>query len=69
MARKVYFGQNAEISDFFFPLLEDVGGFGLYWTCGINGDGNERKQKGRSGQMSGGGTTESYIGFGYESAF
>ena len=47
----------------------DVGGFGLYWACGIKGDGNERKQKGRSGQMSGGGTVESYIGFGYESAF
>ena len=67
MARKEYFGQNAEISDF-FPLLEDVGGFGLYWACGIKGDGNERKQKSRSGQMSGGGTIESYIGFGCESA-
>ena len=53
----------------FFPLLEDVGGFGLYWACGIKGDGNERKQKSQSGQMSGGGTVESYIGFGYESAF
>nr|POE54284.1 hypothetical protein CFP56_62675 [Quercus suber] len=53
----------------FFPLLEDVGGFGLYWACGIEGDGNEGKQKGRSGQMSGGGMAENYIGFGYESAF
>ena len=47
MARKEYFGQNAEISDF-FSLLEDVGGFDLYWACGTEGDGNERKQKGRS---------------------
>ena len=53
----------------FFPLLEDVGGFGLYWACGIKGDGNERKQKSRLRQMSGGGTVESYIGFGCESAF
>ena len=53
----------------FFSLLEDVGGFGLYWACGIKGDGNEREQKGRSRQMSGGGTIESYIGFGCESAF
>ena len=53
----------------FFPLLEDVGGFGLYWACGIKGDGNERKQKGRSGQMSGGGMAESYIGFGCGSTF
>ena len=30
---------------------------------------NERKQKGRSGQMSGGGTTKSYTRFGCESAF
>ena len=44
-------------------------GFGLYWACGIEGDWNERKQKGRSRQMSGGGTVESYIGFGYEFAF
>ena len=35
----------------------------------VVGDGNERKQKGHSGQMSGGGTVESYIGFGCESAF
>ena len=68
MAWKEYFGQNVEISDF-FPLLEDVGGFGLYWACGIKGDGNERKQKSRLRQMSGGGTVESYIGFGCESAF
>ena len=53
----------------FFPLLEDVGGFGLYWACGIKGDVNERKQKGRSGQISGGGMAESYTGFGCESAF
>ena len=46
-----------------------MGGFGLYWACGIEEDGNERKQKGRLGQMSGGGMIESYIGFGYESAF
>jgi len=46
-----------------------VGGFGLYWACGMKGDGNERKQKVQSGQMSGGGTVESYIGFGYESVF
>ena len=46
-----------------------MGGFGLYWACGIKGDGNERKQKGRSRQMSGGGMAESYIGFGCESAF
>ena len=41
----------------------------MYWACGIKGDGNERRQKSRSGQMSGGGTVESYIGFGCESAF
>ena len=41
----------------------------MYWACGIEGDGNERKQKGRSRQMSGGGPVESYIGFGYEFAF
>ena len=35
----------------------------------VVGDGNERKQKGHSGQMSGGGTAESYVGFGCESAF
>src|SRR6266568_9645932 len=52
----------------FFSLLEDVDGFDLYWACGIEGDANERKQKGRSGQMSGEGTTENYIGFGCESA-
>ena len=46
-----------------------MGGFDLYWACGIEGDGNERKQKGHSGQMSGGGTAESYIGFGCESAY
>ena len=46
-----------------------MGGFGLYWACGIKGDGNERKQKGRSGQMNGGGTAENYIRFGCESAF
>ena len=44
-------------------------GFDLYWACGIEGDGNERKQKGRSGQMSGEGMAESYIGFGCESTF
>ena len=54
---------------FFFSLLEDVDGFDLYWACGIEGDGNERKQKGRSGQMSREGTAESYIEFGCESAF
>ena len=53
----------------FISLLDDVSGFGLYWACGIKGDGNERKQKGRSGQMSGGGTTENYIRFGCESTF
>ena len=41
----------------------------MYWACGIEGDGDERKQKGRSGQISGGGTIESYIGFGCRSAF
>ena len=46
-----------------------MSGFGLYWACGIKGDENERKQKGRSGQMSGGGTTKNYIRFGCESAF
>ena len=35
----------------------------------VVGDGNERKQKGHSGQMSGGGTAGSYVGFGCESAF
>ena len=35
----------------------------------VVGDGNEGKQKGHSGQMSGGGTAESYVGFGCESAF
>ena len=35
----------------------------------VVGDGNERKQKGHSGQMSGGGTAESYIGFGCGYAF
>ena len=44
-------------------------GYDLYWACGIEGDRNERKQKGRSGQMSGEGTAESYIGFGCESTF
>ena len=41
----------------------------MYWACGIEGDGDERKQTGRSGQISGGGTIESYIGFGCRSAF
>jgi len=34
LARKEYFGQNAEISDFCFPLRR-CGWFGLYWACGI----------------------------------
>ena len=38
-------------------------------ACGIKGDVNERKQKGRLGQMSGGGMAESYTRFGCESAF
>ena len=44
-------------------------GFDLYWSCGIEGDGKERKKKGRSGRMSGEGTAESYIWFGCESTF